>query len=179
MKAKIWCLGLSRTGTTTLTEVLKKAGYNHIHYPTDEQMYDMNNDGCGDIPVIPVYQDLDKKFPNSKFIYTVRDKESWLRSMHPYLERKKKWNQGQRQIDIRKTVYGDPFFVYTLYSNAYDRWDREFREYFKYRPDDFLVLDILNGDKPQKLFDFLGSSYKLDSFPHYNKLVDGRGVQVK
>ena len=79
MKAKIWCLGLSRTGTTTLSEVLNRVGYRHIHYPTDEQMLDMNNDGCGDIPVIPVYKELDRRFPNSKFIYTIRDKESWLK----------------------------------------------------------------------------------------------------
>jgi len=179
MKAKIWCLGLSRTGTTTLSEVLNRVGYRHIHYPTDEQMLDMNNDGCGDIPVIPVYKELDRRFPNSKFIYTIRDKESWLKSMEPYLERKRGWNQGQRQVNVRKSVYGDPFFVHSLYSQAYDKWDKDYREYFKNRPNDFLVLDILGGDKPQKLFDFLGINYNMDLFPHYNKLVDGKGIQVK
>ena len=38
MKAKIWGLGLSRTGTTTLTHVLNQVGYNHIHYPSDDDM---------------------------------------------------------------------------------------------------------------------------------------------
>lgn len=180
MKAKIWCLGLSRTGTTTLSEVLNKVGYRHIHYPTDEQMLDMNNDGCGDIPVIPVYKQLDKKFPNSKFIYTIRDKDAWLKSMEPYLERKKSWHQSARQINIRKEVYSEPFFRYNTYSESYDFWDKDFREYFKYRPNDFLVLDIIGGDSPQKLAEFLDDGKKYpDVFPHYNKLVDGKGVQIK
>tara|TARA_B100000900_G_scaffold416048_1_gene448714 strand:- start:149 stop:688 length:540 start_codon:yes stop_codon:yes gene_type:complete len=179
MKAKIWCLGLSRTGTSTFTEILNQAGYNHIHYPTPEDMYSMGNDGCGDIPVIPAYQDLDAKFPNSKFVYTIRDKNAWLKSMEPYLERKRKWKQGQRQIEVRVNVYGDPFFDYKLYSEAYDFWENEFTKYFKNRPNDFLVLDIIGGDKPKKLFDFLEKDNYPEEFPHYNKLVDGKGVQVK
>ena len=181
MKSKVWCLGLSRTGTSTLTEVLNRVGYNHIHYPTDWDMFYGVNDGAGDIPVIPVYKELDKKFPNSKFVYTVRDKDSWLKSMEPYLERKRLWNQAGRQVNIRKMVYKNQFFDYNTYSKAYDDHDKDVREYFKNRPYDFLVLDIIGGDKPQKLFDFLNiANYTCpDEFPHYNKLVNGKGVQVK
>jgi len=179
MKAKIWCLGLSRTGTSTFTEILKQVGYNHIHYPQTHEMYSMGNDGCSDIPVLPAYKDLDAKFPNSKFVYTIRDKKSWMASMEPYLERKREWKQGARQVDIRKQVYGDPFFKYDLYSDAYDRWHEEFTNYFKNRPNDFLILDIIGGDKPKKLFEFLGRDYYPEEFPHYNKLVKGKGVQVK
>ena len=63
--------------------------------------------------------------------------------MEPYLERKREWKQGARQVDIRKQVYGDPFFKYDLYSDAYDRWHEEFTKYFKNRPNDFLILDII------------------------------------
>jgi len=179
MRTKIWCLGLSRTGTSTLTEILKQVGLNHIHYPSDRDMFGGENDGCGDIPVIPVYKKLDKEYPNSKFIYTIRDKDDWLKSMDPYLERKKDWNQASRQVHIREMVYGKAFFDYDTYSEAYDKHDQDVMEYFKWRPYDFLVLDIIGGDKPKKLFEFLGIDYYPEEFPHYNKLVDGKGIQVK
>lgn len=179
MKTKIWCLGLSRTGTSTFTEVLKKVGKNHIHYPTNHDMFHGDNDGCGDIPVIPVYKELDKLYPNSKFVYTIRDKDAWMNSMGPYLERKREWKQGERQVNIRKQIYGDPFFDEKLYSDAYDRHDEDVRNHFKNRPYDFLVLDIIGGDATSKLFDFLEIKLYPKEFPHYNKLVDGKGVQVK
>lgn len=178
MKPKIWCLGLSRTGTSTLTEVLNMAGLNHIHYPTHWDMFHGINDGAGDISVIPFYKELDKKYPNSKFIHTVRQKDDWLRSMKPYLERKKEWKQSQFQIDIRKKVYNNAFFDYNTYSEAYDKHYRDVQDYFKNRKYDFLTLDILGGDKPSRLFDFLGMACPCDEFPHYNKLVDGKGVRV-
>lgn len=178
MKPKIWCLGLSRTGTSTLTEALKSVGFNHIHYPTEWDMFYGIHDGCGDISVIPYYKELDKKFPNSKFIHTIRDKDSWLKSMEPYLERKKSWKQGKFQIDIRKKVYKEPFFDYNTYSKAYDDHYNDVNDYFKNRKYDFLTLDILGGDKPSKLFDFLGMKVDMKEFPHYNKLVNGKGVQV-
>ena len=104
MKSKIWGLGLSRTGTTTLTHLLNQIGYKHVHYPTDDEMMSFNNDGASDIPVIPKYKTLDTQFPNSKFILTTRDKEKWLKSMSTYLERKRNWNQSTRQVNIRIDV---------------------------------------------------------------------------
>lgn len=180
MKSKVWCLGLSRTGTSTLSEILNRSGFNHIHYPSDHDMFNGVNDGAGDIPVIPVYKELDKKFPNSKFVYTIRNKDAWLKSMEPYLERKKNWDQASRQVNIRKAVYNQPFFDYNTYSKAYDDHDKDVRSYFKNRPYDFLVLDIIGGDKPQKLFDFLNiTNYTPpEEFPHYNKLVNGKGIQI-
>ena len=59
MKPKVWCLGLSRTGTSTLTEILNSVGFNHIHYASNWDMFNGINDGAGDIPVIPVYKELD------------------------------------------------------------------------------------------------------------------------
>jgi hypothetical protein len=171
MKSKIWGLGLSRTGTTTLTYLLNQIGYNHIHYPTDDEMMSFNNDGASDIPVIPKYKKLDAQFPNSKFILTTRDKEKWLKSMSTYLERKRNWNQSTRQVNIRIDVYKEPFFVYEVYDRVFDEHERKVKEYFKNRPETLLILNIVDGvDKPQKLLDFLGVDAKMDEFPHRNEL---------
>jgi hypothetical protein len=171
MKSKIWGLGLSRTGTTTLSTVLNQLGYRHIHYPSYDEMFALSNDGCSDIPVIPIYKELDQKFPNSKFVYTIRDRTEWLEKMGPYLERKRNWNQGAKQVNLRVEVYKNAFFDYNTYSKAYDDHDKDVKEYFKNRPKDLLILDIIGGDKPQKLYDFLGVDKKApDEFPVVNKL---------
>jgi len=171
MKSKIWGLGLSRTGTSTLTYVLNEVGYNHIHYPTDDEMLSFNNDGASDIPVIPKFKKLDTMFPNSKFILTTRDKEKWLQSMSTYLARKVNWNQSTRTLNIRELVYGDVWFNYSVYERSFDNHEKNIREYFKKRPNDLLVLNIVDGiDKPQKLFDFLGINKTMKEFPHRNYL---------
>tara|TARA_B100002019_G_scaffold59522_1_gene51020 strand:- start:4980 stop:5501 length:522 start_codon:yes stop_codon:yes gene_type:complete len=171
MKSKIWGLGLSRTGTSTLTYVLNEVGYNHIHYPTDDEMLSFNNDGASDIPVIPKFKKLDTMFPNSKFILTTRDKEKWLQSMSTYLARKVNWNQSTRTLNIRESVYGDVWFNYSAYERSFDNHEKNIREYFKKRPNDLLVLNIVDGiDKPQKLFDFLGINKTMEEFPHRNYL---------
>ena len=151
----IYCLGLSRTGTTSLSDYLKTHGLNVIHYPNMDQMMMGVGDGASDIPVLLKYKELDKMFPGSKFIYTVRD--NWVDAVEPYFLRKKgRVNQAGTQLNIRKEVYGSVDWNRDLYAKAEKHWDNEIREYFKDRPDDFLVLDIVGGEPVTKLNDFLG-----------------------
>lgn len=166
---KIFGLGLSRTGTTTLAETLKLVGYNVIHYPSHNQLFSENNNGATDIPVIPHYKELDKRFPNSKFVYTIRDKQEWLNRMGPYLERKRSWGQTT-QKDLRTQIYGAPFFELEKYTEAWDKHDKDVKDYFANRPNDLLVINILGGDKPKKLYDFLGLDNPPNEFGHWNKL---------
>jgi hypothetical protein len=168
---KIWGIGLSRTGTTSLARVLKDAGLNVIHYPSEQQMFFGLNNGACDIPVIPNYKKLDMHFPNSKFIYTTRDVDDWLDSIVPYFERKKTWNQSKNQIKLREQVYGSAFpnviqAKYTWITHKIDVY-----RYFKDRESDLLILDIIGGDSPKKLFDFLGLDNPPDKFPHENRLT--------
>lgn len=167
---KIFGLGLSRTGTTTLNETLIRMGYNTIHYPSQDQLFSDNNNGATDIPVIPVYPTLDAMFKGSKFILTIRDKEKWMNSMHPYLERKRNWNQSTTQVQLRVDVYGAPFFEKEKYSAAFDNHHNNVIEYFKDRPNDLLILDILGGESPKKLYDFLGHKNPPETFGHWNML---------
>jgi hypothetical protein len=170
MRSKIFGIGLSRTGTTTLNEVLVGLGYKVIHYPTEAELFDMRFDGATDIPVTVRYKELDQKFPNSKFIYTIRDKEKWLDSIVPYLERKRGWNMAQAQVDIRTQMYGSPFPNRAQAESAYNSHDRDVMEYFKKRKNDLLVLDIIGGDSTKLLTDFLGVDPIDPEFPHKNKL---------
>ena len=170
MRSKIFGLGLSRTGTTTLNDTLIELGYNVVHYPSEDELWGFHTDGATDIPVIPVYKELDKKFPNSKFIITIRDKKDWLDSIVPYLERKRGWNMAQRQVDIRTRVYGSPFPNRKQAEAAYEAHDTDVMNYFRNRKQDLLILDIIGGDSTKLLTDFLGVDPIDPVFKHKNKL---------
>jgi len=170
MKSKIFGIGLSRTGTTTLNEVLVGLGKNVIHYPSELELFSMRFDGATDIPVTVRYKELDAKFPNSKFIYTIRNKDKWLDSIVPYLERKRGWNMAQSQVDIRTQMYGSPFPSRAQAEAAYDSHDKDVLEYFKNRKQDLLILDIIGGDSTKLLTDFLDVDPINSEFPHKNKL---------
>jgi hypothetical protein len=165
---KIFGLGFSRTGTTTLNETLNNMGYKVRHYPRPKSAIELaalkggsinsqepntQYDGATDIPVIPFC------------------KEEWLTRIEKYFEEKRNVSHllGYEEI-MRKTVYGDVFFDRKKYEQAWDRHDKEVREYCKNRPNDFLILDILGGsDKPKKLYDFLEHDNPPEEFSHWNK----------
>jgi hypothetical protein len=167
MTFKVYGIGLSRTGTTTLNKVLNQWGWPTKHYPNPRELFDPSSAGATDIPASAHFRDLDLKFPNSKFIYTIRDKEKWLDSIVPYLERKRGWQQSQGQVDLRRRLYGDPFPDRRQASIAWDRHDADVRDWFG---DRILVIDIVGGDSPQKLADFLGVNTNMTVFPHHNEL---------
>ena len=167
MTFKIFGIGLSRTGTTTLNNVLNQWGWNTIHYPNEQQLWDPKSPGATDIPAALNFRELDLRFPGSKFVYTVRNKEQWLNSIVPYLERKRQWQQSQGQINVRRMLYGDPFPSRDQASKAWDRHDADVRTWFG---DRMLTIDIIAGESPKKLAQFLGVKTDMNEFPHLNEL---------
>lgn len=167
----IYCTGLSRTGTTSFTDFMRLVGYNIIHYPTETQLFGGLGDGASDIPVAYHYKKLDKMFPKSKFVHLVR--EDWVDSVEPYFLRKQgRVNQSKAQLELRKNVYGSVDWDRKLYGEAYKRHDDEVRKYFKNRPDDFIVVDIVGGDPTSQLKRFLGIESKIVEYPRSNARKD-------
>lgn len=165
---KVFGLGLSRTGTTTLSEVLKPH-MNIVHYPNHRELH--RYDGACDIPVIPVYKKLDETYEDAKFVLTVREIDSWAVSVTNYFERKRKRTPRPSgwQADIRKKVYGElfptPEKLKEVYLNHYD----DVLQHFDGREGKLLILDIVGGDSPEKLFSFLGINNPPNEFPMTNK----------
>jgi len=169
---KIFGIGMSRTGTTSLAAVLKQAGINLIHYPTKAELFNPKNDGACDIPAAIHYKELDKRFPNSKFIYTFREKEEWLTSMEKYLKRKRTVNLASYQHENRMGMYGQIEFNKDAFAAVYNKHDNDIREYFKNREKDLLILNICGGDEIGGLLSFIGKPNKNPSqkFPQMNKV---------
>jgi hypothetical protein len=186
-KARIFGIGLSRTGTKSLSRALKMLGITVRHYPADEQTYnDLIHgnyrltilDECEaitDITVSQYYAQLDRAFPGSKFILTVRDRESWLRSMEKHWKDKpvysddpeEKTHMKMRRF-LRAAVYGVRHFNSERLSFVYDLHYRNVIEYFKDKPDQLLVLNITRGEGWDKLCPFLERPIPVTDFPYVN-----------
>lgn len=179
MDSKIFGIGLSKTGTTSLNNALNILGYRSKHFPLFLLDYDgkklslnMNVaeklDAITDIPAARFYKKLDKRFPGSKFILTVSDKERWLRSCKRHF-----WPgqiiKGNNWINkLHKDIYGTVDFDKEHFSRAYDRHIEDVMEYFRNRKKDLLIMNIRKGDRWDKLCSFLGKKKPRMLFPRSN-----------
>jgi hypothetical protein len=171
---KIFCIGLSRTGTKSLTVALYILGYNVIHYPSDKQslkdLIDGNYnfsvlkdyDGISDITVSPYYAQLYKQFPNSKFILTVRNKQDWLRSFEKHWSDRPPFNdpnQNKTYMKVRRllraSVYGTYKFNRERMAYVYDLHKKNVKDFFRNKPRSLLVLNIFQKKAWKKLCKFL------------------------
>lgn len=165
MKPKVFGLGLSRTGTTSLTVALERLGWDTKHYPNPTRLISEANqhDALTDIPVILMFQEFDVIFPEAKFILTVRDKKSWLKSCKNHWTKK---SRGGVSLLVRRAVFGTGQFDSDIFMRAYKRHLQFVREYFKGRRDKLLIMDIIGGEGYGKLCPFLGVDVLDEPFPH-------------
>jgi len=168
-RAKIFGVGLSKTGTTSLTDALEILGFSAVHYPTRLQEIEIH-DAAADLFVADAFEMLDVKFPGSKFIYTVRERTRWLESCRRHwMRRQDKVNDTNREL--RKRLYGTVDFDPDLFAQAYDRHESRVLQYFAERPRDLLTLDICAGRPSwETLCSFLGVPVPDTPFPKSNKL---------
>jgi hypothetical protein len=168
--AKVFGIGLSRTGTTSLSEALGILGFSAVHYPSN--MRDIEtHDAAADLPVADTFEMLDATFPGSKFIYTVRERTRWLESCRRHWTRKQGNKLSPLHREFRERVYGTIDFSPALFAHAYDRHERRVMRYFADRPQDLLVLDICGGHANwETLCAFLAVPVPPTPFPNTNRV---------
>jgi hypothetical protein len=188
MDPKVFVIGLSRTGTTSMMSALTTLGYRCLHYPdTDDVVaktlagrFDWDvleqYDAFGDTPVAAYYDDLDEQCPNSKFILTVRDETEWLRSCSNKIKNKMApYNPPNKKVlfsrIIRAQLYGRPYYRRFHFQKAYHRHTEDVVDYFSDRPDSLCVMNVTEGWAP--LCAFLGHPEPDMKFPHIAKATDG------
>lgn len=183
---KVFGVGLSKTGTSSLTEALERLGVPAIHYPYDARTHDELRRGdyrlsileryqaVLDIPVAPFYAQLDAAWPGAKFILTVREREAWLRSAETHWRLLMQW--WERFPDFKRfhefisaCTYGSIGFSRERFGWVYDTHLRNVREHFAGRADDFLEIDICGGAGWERLCPFLGMEAPEEPFPHANE----------
>jgi hypothetical protein len=185
---KVFGIGLSKTGTTSLHEALKLLGYRSEHYPIEMLTLNagklginfhqvMEWDALTDTPIARFYKELDLAFPGAKFILTIRDMEGWLRSCRRHFDN---WfylldhDAIKRQSVIKESrqlhtdIYNTLKFDETKFAEAYNRHLSAVESYFNGRTQDFIIMNICNGDGWERLCPFLGSAIPDTLFPWFN-----------
>lgn len=172
---KIFGIGLSRTGTTSLTTALEILGFPAVHYPTEYGQIDAKA-GATDITVLMMLEALDRRYPGSRFILTTRALEPWLQSCQRHWEKNAAFfKRSQLVMDVERQIYGEAGFDRQRYTEVRARHLLDIDAYFKDRRDTLLTLDIFLSPAPwAALCNFLGAAVPDVPFPADNssKAVD-------
>ena len=175
MIPKVFGIGFHKTGTTSLGMALRLLGYS-VTGPNGTKDPNISKnvramafrlveqyDAFQDNPWPILYRELDERYPDSKFILTLRSSDSWIRSQVRHF--------GTQQTPMRAWIYGQgcPQGNEGLYVERFERHNAEVLSYFERRPDDLLVMDLSKGDGWNQLGPFLGAEIPKTPFPHANK----------
>jgi hypothetical protein len=169
-KAKVFGIGLSKTGTSSLTAALKRLGYKAKHYPHLFQVIETAKkcDAVTDTPVIVYFEALDRLWPTAKFILTVRDEDEWIDSCRRHYAKKPVSKIMAWKLRNRRAVYGMNGFDAAHFCQVARTHRKRVEAHFADRPGKLLVLDICAGEGYERLCPFLGLPVVKEKFPHKN-----------
>jgi len=148
-----------------------------------------NGQAFQDVPFsLPdTFKALDRAFPDSKFILTIRDDaDQWYRSVTSF--QAKLFGNGNLPVkaDLLKAKYvyegwmwmasrliyntpEDDIYNKEILLRHYDEYNKSVIEYFQDRQDKLLVINLKEQDVSRKLSLFLGAGKILEEMPWQNK----------
>jgi Sulfotransferase domain len=179
-RARIFCIGLNKTGTRSLHEALEILGYRSLHHGGLETLelveralqeqrplltyLDPGYDAFSDILGLTYdFYLADVEYPGSRFILTIRDLDTWLASRRRHVERNRRaaavgeYTDGFIEVDI------------DAWTSEYVRHHAHVHGYFADRPDDLLVYDLVGGEGWEPLCRFLDRPVPDAPFPWSNQ----------
>ena len=173
---KVFGIGLNKTGTKTLGKSMSILGYTNKSYDLHLlQEYAKGNyypifnecelnDSFEDWPWPLLYQELDSKYPDAKFILTYRaTPEIWYESLCKHSLR-------TGPTIARKIAYGYemPQDYKQHHINFYTNHYRDVVNHFNGKENKLLTMCFENGDGWKKLCSFLEMPIPENDFPHEN-----------
>lgn len=174
-RQRVICIGMHKTGTSSLGLALLELGYKVLGARTDladlllenqiDQVLETTEpfDALQDVPWALLFKELDQKYPNSKFILTKRNETSWLNSVSAHF--------ADIEIPLHRWIYGHGVAKgqEAVYLEKYRAHYKEVESYFKDRPEDIISIDFAKGDGWPKLCNFLNKEIPNKPFPYANK----------
>lgn len=172
---KVFGIGFSKTGTSSLTKALQTLGLNVIHAPPKLSLV-ADYDGATDIIVAHAFQQLYRIFPDSGFILTLRDIHAWLESIE---WQAKKTDEGPedelgRLMGLRRLVYGVERFDREVYKSVHFDHVCNVLDHFQEDLDRLCVMDICAGHGWERLCPFLDEEVPEEPFPHLRQRSPGQ-----
>lgn len=178
---KVFGIGLSRTGTTSLTLALNQVNINTYHAlphllqwprngqpPLLDEQWAAAYDGLTDIQPALVFRSLAQRFPDAKFIYNHPPPKLWAEAMHRFMNKHSNlWTALQVAHDWVGLVPPVERLFEAIYGNwrGYSVEDWEVRYYahddavatfFKNSSSRLLNISFTQGEGWEKLGGFLG-----------------------
>jgi len=197
---KIFCIGRNKTGTTSLQKEFKRLGYRVGHQQKAEKLlkeyinedfesiiqYCKTADVFQDFPFSypKTFQHLDKAYPNSKFILTIRNSpEEWYDSVirfhtkilggsptfdimknHEYIWKGWIWEAQKAIYNVDETdTHNKKELI-----KSYKEYNEFVLKYFKDK-DNLLVLNLGEVGSYQKFLKFLNIQSPFSNFLHENR----------
>jgi len=183
---KVFCVGFQKTGTKSLHTAFKALGFRSEHgivinSPrgvfidpplTMEKVLPValarvpHADVFSDNPWPLLYKELDRRFPNSKFILSVRDPGTWIKSMLGHF--------ADKPNDLLQWIYGVPYPEGNAArcTEVFAAHNQAVRNHFRDRPDALLEIDLEVDAGWEPLCRFLDCPLHRTPFPHVNTAAD-------
>lgn len=173
---KVFGIGMNKTGTTTLGECLSRLGFQHHSFDLElTRAVDEGNltpvfqvadeyDSFEDWPWPLIYEELDARYPDAKFILTTRkDNATWIDSLKRHADR-------TGPTEFRKIVYGHamPHGHEEEHIRCYEQHNANVRAHFDNR-DDLLEVCWEERAEWEPICEFLKRPVPNAPFPHANE----------
>jgi len=184
---KIFIIGLPRTATTSVCLAMLGLGYKTAHNAYTQNAF-IQAEVIADTPVFCDYEQLDKNFPCSRFIYLTRAADKWLPSIKQLLQRmliNLQRSDGGFNPHLKR-CYHEVFSPLTLDNIAEDdfllscylRHQQSITTYFQERPYDLITLDVSEDDSYARLLNFLGQGKRHTSDELNISLSNSQGFSL-
>jgi len=178
-KRKVFCLGFTKTGKTSLDNALRRMGYTVKHYPKPDLVMEeaVKYDALTDITVIPYMEKLDKKYPKALFILTVRNVEDWLDIMPMHMKKHGRLTSTAKRM--RREILGTIGYDRELFRTKWTLHVARVKKYFKGRKNKLLVMNICAGQGYEVLCPALRKPVIKEVFPHGHKMLVTKEMKRK
>ncbi len=191
---RVWGIGMHKTATTSLHHAFGILGLKSAHWQTapwaKRVWREVTQNGQSaalerfyaacDLPIPLIYRQLDRAYPGSKFVLTVRDEWKWLKSVanhwrHDSNPFRCQWDSDVFTHRVHNLLYGRKDFDATTMLERYRRHNNDVVDYFKWRSDDLFIMDMDSGDGWRPLCNFL--KLPVPNVPYPHKLKTGAGKE--
>ncbi|MDB2481611.1 hypothetical protein N9W84_00425 [bacterium] len=208
MKEKVFCIGHNKTGTTSIGKMLSDFGYNvapqrpfedfyikDLALKNKPSLFDLieKYDAFQDIPFSKsdYYLKIYEKYPNSKYILTIRDSKEWFASLIRFhkklripiykkdsflkLNKDKNFNNyliflsQKEKIKDKGMLNWELLYDENHYISLYEKRNQEIIDFFTQKSN-LITIDISKEKDDFKIRDFLDLKEKTPKkIPHLNR----------